>query len=487
MWDEARCEVVVRFLDCPVCNIATGDTFFQALEATLQSRSIPWHNAIGFASDSASVMVGIRNSVLSRVRERQPKIFSLGCMCHLAALCATAALKKLPVSIDGLLINIYYHFKHSSKRCEEFAVVLQDFEGIAPLSVIKHSSSRWLSLEKAVRRLITLWPALLAYFDRDRGTNERARRVADALMDLETKLWCYFVAFALKPLNAFNISLQTSASKIGTVQHDISQLLRSYLANFIRPECLVNVPIEEIALLDIEQPCLEVPDTELAIGSATRLLLIEEQDSIEGTHREVVFFSGVRQCYREVVHKMIAKLPFDDRTIQDLTLLDPRKRLSVSSESVYRLSVQFLSMSSEEELDELQAEVRDYKSVPECQLPILDLSCASGIDHFWTQIASMTKPGDLQQKRFPQLAHLCKTLLVLPHSTADPERLFSMVWKIETDHRGSLLPSTVSSLLCVKLNTDQECYRSNELFTPKLLRSAKSATERSLSNHQPLS
>ena len=184
---------------------------------------------------------------------------------------------------------------------------------------------------------------------------------------------------------------------------------------------------------------------------------------------------------------MIAKFPFDDRTIQDLTLLDPRKRLSVSSESVYRLSMRFLSMSSEEELDELQAEVRDYKSVPECQLPILDLSCASGIDHFWTQIASMTKPGDLQQKRFPQLAHLCKTLLVLPHSTADPERLFSMVRKIETDHRGSLLPSTVSSLLCVKLNTDQECYRSNELFTPKLLRSAKSATECSLSNHQPSS
>ena len=198
------------------------------------------------------------------------------------------------------------------------------------------------------------------------------------------------------------------------------------------------MPIEEIALLDIEQPGLEVPDTELAIGTATRLLLIEEQDSIEGTHREVEFFAGVRQFYREVVHKIIAKFPFNDITIQDLTLLDPRKRLSVSSESVYRLSMRFLSMSLEEELDELQAEVRDCKSIPECQLPILDLSCASGIDHFWTQIASMTKLGDLQQKRFPQLAHLCKTRLVLPHSTADPERFFSMVWKIETDHRGSL-------------------------------------------------
>ncbi len=41
-------------------------------------------------------------SVLSRVILKQPKVFSLGCLCHLAALCAAAALKKLPVSIDNL-------------------------------------------------------------------------------------------------------------------------------------------------------------------------------------------------------------------------------------------------------------------------------------------------------------------------------------------------------------------------------------------------
>ena len=75
---------------------------------------------IGYASDSASVMVCVRNSVLSRVRSKQPNIFILSCLCHLAALCAAAALKKLPVSIDELLIDIYYHFKHSSKRYSEF-------------------------------------------------------------------------------------------------------------------------------------------------------------------------------------------------------------------------------------------------------------------------------------------------------------------------------------------------------------------------------
>ena len=161
LWVVRRSEAVVRFLDCPVCNIATGQTLFDALSAVLEKRFIPWENVIDFASDSASVMVGQRNSILSRIREQQPSVFSLGCTCHLAALCAAAALKKLSVSIDGLLIDIFYHFKHSSKRCEEFAQVLADFDGIAPLAVIKHCSTRWLSLERAVKRLLILWPALL--------------------------------------------------------------------------------------------------------------------------------------------------------------------------------------------------------------------------------------------------------------------------------------------------------------------------------------
>ena len=57
-----------------------------------------------------------------------------------------------------------------------------------------------------------------------------------------------------------------------------------------------------------------------------------------------------------------------------------------------------------------------------------------------------------------------------------------MVLKIETNHRGSLLPSTLASLLSVKFNMDEECNNSRELFTPSLLQSAKSATERSVAS-----
>ena len=51
------------------------------------------------------------------------------------------------------------------------------------MKVLKHCITRWLSLERAVKRLIELWPALHAYLDcESEGSsarpNDRVRRVA---------------------------------------------------------------------------------------------------------------------------------------------------------------------------------------------------------------------------------------------------------------------------------------------------------------------
>ena len=60
--------------------------------------------------------------------------------------------------------------------------------------------------------------------------------------------------------------------------------------------------------------------------------------------------------------------------------------------------------------------------------------------------------GESGVKWFGNLSNLCK---FLPHSTADPERLFSIISKVDTSQHSSLLPSTVCDILSVKLNVDQ--------------------------------
>ena len=58
--------------------------------------------------------------------------------------------------------------------------------------------------------------------------------------------------------------------------------------------------------------------------------------------------------------------------------------------------------------------------------------------------------GDEDAKRFGDLSNMCKLLLILPHSTADPERLFSVIGKVDTSQRSSLLPSTLCNIVSVK-------------------------------------
>ena len=117
-------KVVTHFLAIPVCAIATGRGLFDALEAELSSCLIPWENVVGFSSDSATVMVGIRNSVLSHMRAKQPDIFSLACVCHLAALFTTSGLKTLPFSVDGLLIDTANTAQSVCKRLQMYGVTL---------------------------------------------------------------------------------------------------------------------------------------------------------------------------------------------------------------------------------------------------------------------------------------------------------------------------------------------------------------------------
>ena len=97
----------------PVCSGRTSQAIFNDIDNVFTNLKIPWTNYIGFASDNCNVMVGKTNSVLTRVKQKNPDVFSIGCICHLANLCAKVGVKQLSVPIDDLLVDIYYHFENS--------------------------------------------------------------------------------------------------------------------------------------------------------------------------------------------------------------------------------------------------------------------------------------------------------------------------------------------------------------------------------------
>ena len=77
---------------------------------------IPWKNCIGITTDNANVMIGTTNGVMGYLSEQQPELINIGCPCHLVNLAAEKGAKTLSVSIEDLLIDIWYYLEKSEKR-----------------------------------------------------------------------------------------------------------------------------------------------------------------------------------------------------------------------------------------------------------------------------------------------------------------------------------------------------------------------------------
>ena len=82
---------------------------------------------------------------------------------------------------------------------------------------------------------------------------------------------------------------------------------------------------------------------------------------------------------------------------------------------------------------------------------------------------------DSSKLKFQRLMQVAKVVLVIPHSNASEERVFSMVRKNKTLFHPSLaLDGTLSSIITIKLGVEEPC----EKFEPdkELLDKAKKST-----------
>ena len=189
--EEQLYPIVVRYFDENVKKVvgvlleiatieerSTGINIFKLLDTSLKEKEIPWKNCICFSADNASVIMGIHAGVAAYVKKENPDVFVLGCPCHRLHLAAEKGACTLPFTPVDLLIKIYYYLEKSSKRHKELKGV-QTLCGTANHKILKHVCTRWLSLERALNRLLEQWPALLVYFKGEAGHVSEKRQIEE--------------------------------------------------------------------------------------------------------------------------------------------------------------------------------------------------------------------------------------------------------------------------------------------------------------------
>ncbi|KAJ4927154.1 hypothetical protein JOQ06_014890 [Pogonophryne albipinna] len=233
--------LVTKFLHMPVCNIGTAEGLFTSLTKLLSERNIDWNNLGAFNSDNASVMKGRHNSVASRIKELQPGVVVIGCICHLVQLATGCGIKALHQPIEEVLHAIYSHFDISAKRCE----LNKEF--------VEFTDTDTLKLLRKVRML------------------------AGHLSSKETKFFFFFLSHALKPLVDFNVAFQAEGVMVHRLHKEMCSLVRRYLGRFLPAHLIANVPLKEIQFQDTS---LQFPDEDLIIGDQAQTFLEDNKDKL---------------------------------------------------------------------------------------------------------------------------------------------------------------------------------------------------------------
>ena len=105
-------------------------------------------------SDTTNVMKGARSGVQKLIKNEHPTLYDVGCICHLADLTVKSGMSTLPLDIDQLFVDVFYFFYHSSKRKQEFVDLWCSLFTTEPEVILKHCTTRWLSLLRCVGRYL---------------------------------------------------------------------------------------------------------------------------------------------------------------------------------------------------------------------------------------------------------------------------------------------------------------------------------------------
>ncbi|XP_060772916.1 uncharacterized protein LOC132883380 [Neoarius graeffei] len=226
--------VKTRILDLPELASGKASAIFEAVDSFMSENDIPWANMVGFASENCNTMIGRKDSVLTRLQAKSPKIFSIGCICHLANLCVKDGVKVLPFKVDDLLVDVFYFFHHSSKRIQDFKE-FQQFTEVEEQQILKHCPTHWLSLEKVCNHLLSQLPALRSYFASHKDVEKpgKVKSINERLQEPLTELILLFLQYIMPVLKQFNILFQGEDCMVGSLLPKMYRLLWKFSVKFL--------------------------------------------------------------------------------------------------------------------------------------------------------------------------------------------------------------------------------------------------------------
>ena len=231
-------KVKTSLLDMCVSKGGTAEELFTTIDNCMSAFGIPWDNCVAVGVDNTSVNMGKNNSIKTRVHEKNNAVYFNGCPCHIVHNTASAASSAFSIGtgfdVEDMMVDLFYWFDYSTKRKNKL-VEYAEFCDQEYRQVVKHVSTRWLSLEKSVSRTLAQYASLKSYFLSEQESTARFKRLKNAFKDPMTEVYLLFFQAALQIFLQLNLFLQREEPLIGAMNQALKRFLRLLACKFIAP------------------------------------------------------------------------------------------------------------------------------------------------------------------------------------------------------------------------------------------------------------
>ena len=284
------------------------------------------------------------------------------------------------------------------------------------------------------------------------------------------KLYALFMKALLPVFDIANQALQKDEPVIHVLHSILTDQLKDILMHFVLPKVMCE-NANALHKVPFAERVYQVEDSNLFVGADASDFIIEHKSQLDTKS----FYESVRAFCVAAVAYMVEKFPYNDPVLINACVANISERQNANWDSLrYFVTRWKCLLPADMSIDQLQTEFIRWRvrTLPESVITARN-------DVAWGRMQQM-KNGNGQ----PQYATLCSVMLgilVLFHSNADCERIFSFVTKTKTAFRPSMSTKTLSSLLVHKVSINAKgttCFQ--QKHSRAFLATAKSATYQNL-------
>ncbi|XP_042894354.1 uncharacterized protein LOC122268140 [Penaeus japonicus] len=431
--DEQKEKIVSTFLSLSELQEANAEGIVTTLKKTLDDFGLDLKRMRGIGTDNASVMVGINNGVYEKLRKDVPDLVLIRCVCHSLQLSVSAAtVDALPRNLDFLISETYNWFSRSSSRQATYRKMYNIInDNHDPLKIVQACQTRWLSISTAVERIHDQWLELKTHFDVTRHSEKcyTAEMLYSMYSDQQNLAYIKFLVPILKDVRRVNKAFESNDADPTKLLDDLVLLIKSLLRKVILPTSKVDILEGNIESFISPKPYLGY----------------DFEQHMENMHKEG-FAPNQELTVRDRCIKFIVKLvkelrqrlPNNVEVLQKMSLLSVENALRVVKNSLIPL-MELLQLPPQE-IGAVDSQWHNLTLVKWTEVKDTVL--------FWNEVnkykdASHTNP-------FNDLAKFALSVLVIPHSNAKVERIFSQLNIVKNKLRNRMGTTMTNAILGIR-------------------------------------